>query len=540
MMNGLELIRAAMRLQETERVPWVPFVGVHGGFLTGVDATRYLQSSALMTAGISKAIDMYQPDGIPVVFDLQLEAEVLGCALKWSSGTPPAVISHPLAEGRTLGDLPEFTSGKGRIPQVLETTRALREKYPGIALYGLVTGPFTLALHLLGTDIFLKLFEAPGEVHDLMAFCTEVAGRMAGWLMEAGCDVIALVDPMTSQIDPDSFEEYVAPYATRIFSDIRAAGRLSSFFVCGHAQQNIEVMCRCRPDNISIDENIPLDFVREKALASGVSFGGNLRLTVVLLMGSADDARQEALTCLDQAGRKGFILAPGCDLPMETPVENLQAVAELVRDPYQQEVVRALETSDGRIAILNMNDYGQSDKVIVDIITLDSESCAPCQYMVEAVKRVAPHFEGVVEWREHAIKRMEAVTFMSSLMVKNIPTICIDGKIAFVSKIPPQGQLIQAIQQRINEKLKLKIRSKRSEILLFGETEEVCREMNEKVRQASLELGKDISITMITDRAKMAAFGITRGPALVTVHYRLKCENSQPSLDVLKEWIKEL
>jgi len=539
-MNGLELIRAAMRLQETERVPWVPFVGVHGGFLTGVDATRYLQSSALMTAGISKAIDMYQPDGIPVVFDLQLEAEVLGCALKWSSGTPPAVISHPLAEGRTLGDLPEFTSGKGRIPQVLETTRALREKYPGIALYGLVTGPFTLALHLLGTDIFLKLFEAPGEVHDLMAFCTEVAGRMAGWLMEAGCDVIALVDPMTSQIDPDSFEEYVAPYATRIFSDIRAAGRLSSFFVCGHAQQNIEVMCRCRPDNISIDENIPLDFVREKALASGVSFGGNLRLTVVLLMGSADDARQEALTCLDQAGRKGFILAPGCDLPMETPVENLQAVAELVRDPYQQEVVRALETSDGRIAILNMNDYGQSDKVIVDIITLDSESCAPCQYMVEAVKRVAPHFEGVVEWREHAIKRMEAVTFMSSLMVKNIPTICIDGKIAFVSKIPPQGQLIQAIQQRINEKLKLKIRSKRSEILLFGETEEVCREMNEKVRQASLELGKDISITMITDRAKMAAFGITRGPALVTVHYRLKCENSQPSLDVLKEWIKEL
>ncbi|MBP7503867.1 MAG: hypothetical protein KA780_00370 [Prolixibacteraceae bacterium] len=540
MMNGLELIRAAMGLQETERVPWVPFVGVHGGFLTGVDATRYLQSSALMTAGISKAIDMYQPDGIPVVFDLQLEAEVLGCALKWSSGTPPAVISHPLAEGRTLGDLPEFTSGKGRIPQVLETTRALREKYPGIALYGLVTGPFTLALHLLGTDIFLKLFEAPGEVHDLMAFCTEVAGRMAGWLMEAGCDVIALVDPMTSQIDPDSFEEYVAPYATRIFSDIRAAGRLSSFFVCGHAQQNIEVMCRCRPDNISIDENIPLDFVREKALASGVSFGGNLRLTVVLLMGSADDARQEALTCLDQAGRKGFILAPGCDLPMETPVENLQAVAELVRDPYQQEVVRALETSDGRIAILNMNDYGQSDKVIVDIITLDSESCAPCQYMVEAVKRVAPHFEGVVEWREHAIKRMEAVTFMSSLMVKNIPTICIDGKIAFVSKIPPQGQLIQAIQQRINEKLKLKIRSKRSEILLFGETEEVCREMNEKVRQASLELGKDISITMITDRAKMAAFGITRGPALVTVHYRLKCENSQPSLDVLKEWIKEL
>jgi hypothetical protein len=88
-----------------------------------------------------------------------------------------------------------------------------------------------------------------------------------------------------------------------------------------------------------------------------------------------------------------------------------------------------------------MKDYGQSDKVIVDVITLDSESCAPCQYMVEAVKKITPHFEGIVEWREHAIKKLEAVTFMSSLMVKNIPTICIDGKIAFVSQIPPKQDI---------------------------------------------------------------------------------------------------
>jgi len=299
-------------------------------------------------------------------------------------------------------------------------------------------------------------------------------------------------------------------------------------------------MCGCRPDNISIDENIPLEYVKEIALKKGISFGGNMRRTVVLLMGTEDDARQEALTCLDHGGNRGFILAPGCDLPMETPPVNLKAVTELVYDPYQQQVVRALETSESRVEILNMNDYGQSDKVIVDIITLDSESCAPCQYMVEAVKRVAPHFEGVVEWREHAIKRMEAVTFMSSLMVKNIPTICIDGKIAFVSKIPPQQLLIQAIQHRINEKLKLKIKSKRSEILVFGETEEICLNIVEKIKLATVELGKDIAVSIITDPEQMASFGIARGPAVVTVNYKLKSENAEPSPDVVKEWIKEL
>jgi uroporphyrinogen decarboxylase len=189
---------------------------------------------------------------------------------------------------------------------------------------------------------------------------------------------------------------------------------------------------------------------------------------------------------------------------------------------------------------MNMKDYGQSDKVIVDIITLDSESCAPCQYMVEAVKRVAPHFEGVVEWREHPIKKMEAVSFMSSLMVKNIPTICIDGKIVFVSQIPPQNQLIDAIQKRINEKLKLKIRSKRSEVLIFGETEQECKEVTKRVKRAIAELGKTTSVSVITDKEQMASFGIRKGPAVVVVNYKLKSEGNVPSLDVIKEWIKEI
>ncbi len=539
-MNGLELIKKAFALQPVDRVPWVPFVGVHGGFITGVDAENYLKSAEKIVAGVSKAIEDYQPDGIPVVFDLQVEAEILGCRLQWSPHNPPAVISHPLAEGVHLDDLriPEISDG--RIPVIVGAARQLREKYPEIALYGLITGPFTLALHLMGTDIFIKLFEAPDEVNEVLAFCTKVALKMAEYLMDAGCDVIAVVDPMTSQIDPLTFETFVTPYVSEIFDDIRKKGKLSSFFVCGHAQQNIEAMCDCRPDNVSIDENIPLDFVKGIALKKGISFGGNLKLTVVLLMGNEDDAREDALACLDLGGKTGFILAPGCDLPMETPPANIKAVTELVHDPYKQDVVRELEKRENSLEVFNMRDYGQADKVIVDIITLDSESCAPCQYMVEAVKKVAPQFEGVVEWREHAIKKMDAVTFMSSLMVKNIPTICIDGKIAFVSKIPPKGDLIAAIQKRINEKLKLKIRSKRSEILILCDDKNDCREINDRIVRAITELGKDVEVKTISDKAQMAAFGVVNGPAVITVNYKLKSEGTTPSLDVVKEWIKEL
>jgi len=527
-MKGLELIKRAFALQEVERVPWVPFVGVHGGFLTGVDATTYLKSTDEIVNGISKSVEEYNPDGIPVVFDLQVEAEVLGCELRWSETSPPAVVSHPLSEGRSLSDLKIPGPDEGRIATCLEATKTLREKYPELALYGLITGPFTLALHLLGTDIFMKLFEAPEEVNEVMEFCTQVGQKMAEYYIDAGCDVIALVDPMTSQIDPETFETFVTPFVSRIFDSIRQQGKLSSFFVCGHAQQNIEAMCNCRPDNVSIDENIPLDFVKDIALEKGISFGGNLKLTVILLMGTPDDCREHALECLDLGGKTGFILAPGCDLPRETPPENLKAVTELVHDSYQQDVVRTLEKKESSLEVFNMKDYGQADKVIVDIITLDSESCAPCQYMVEAVKRVAPHFEGVVEWREHAIKKMEAVSFMSSLMVKNIPTICIDGKIAFVSKIPPERVLV------------LKIKSKRSELILIGDEAGQYDELKDRVDRALTELGKEAEVKILTGREKLATFGATQSPAVVTVSYKLKSEGMLPSTEVIKEWLKEL
>ena len=187
-----------------------------------------------------------------------------------------------------------------------------------------------------------------------------------------------------------------------------------------------------------------------------------------------------------------------------------------------------------------MKDYGLADKVIVDIITLDSESCAPCQYMVEAVKKVAPQFEGVVEWREHAIKKMDAVTFMSSLMVKNIPTICIDGKIAFVSQIPPKQELINAIQKRINQKLKLKIQQKKSEILILFDETENCHGIKQNIQRAITELGKDVLVKVISDKKEMAGYGVFKGPAVVAVNYKLKSEGFEPSLDVIKEWIKEL
>ena len=540
-MTGKERVLKAFKCEPVDRLPWVPFVGSHAAALLGVSATEYFKDADLIAKGAAKAIEMYRPDGIPVTFDLQIEAEVFGCKLNWADDNPPAVCSHPLAEGVELAGLKIPSADDGRIKTVIDATKKIREANPDIALYGLITGPFTLALHLLGTDIFMKMFDDMQYVKDLLEYCKKVANAMSDYYIDAGCDIIAVVDPMTSQIGADQFNEFVSSPMTDIFEHIRSKGSMGSFFVCGHAQQNIEVMCDCMPENISIDENIPLDYVRDICVEKGISFGGNLQLTSVLLLGSEIDSQKNAIACIEIGGDKGFILAPGCDLPYATPPENLEAITKIVEDEYQRDVVKSMATEEDQSDKLNLADYGQSDKVIVDIITLDSEACAPCQYMVDAVRKIAPEFDGIVEWREHKIKYRESLVFMTSLMVRNIPTICIDGQIEFVSRIPPRDELIAAIQKRINEKLRLMIKQKKASLFLLTNNEaEVAVEEN--IKTAIAELGVDVHFEKITDEKVINSYGvaINQTPAIVMAKYQLKSTKAVPEIIIIKEWLKDI
>ncbi|HPG40837.1 MAG TPA: uroporphyrinogen decarboxylase family protein [bacterium] len=539
-MTGKQLVTAAMQRRPVERVPWVPFVGCHGGALINVSARDYLTNRQHIENGIRAAIRSYRPDGIPVAFDLQIEAEILGCNLVWADENPPAVASHPLAEGKSLQDLHIPLPSEGRLPIMLGAAQTIRAEFPDIALYGAVTGPFTLAMHLAGTDLFMHMYEDPEAVQRLIDFCRDVCMAITKYYSDAGCDVIAVVDPLTSQISEEQFRQFVAGPAAEIFRHIKKLKRLGSFFVCGHARHIIQAMAECKPDNVSIDENIPLDYVRDICARQGISFGGNLQLTITLLLGDETDAQRNAMECLQIAGNTGFILAPGCDLPYATPPANLKAVTNLLHNPYQQQVIITLEKQPSAEAVPDMSDYGVADKVIIDIITLDSESCAPCQYMVEAVKQVAPHFEAIVEWHEHKIKHQESIQFMTALMVKNIPTICIDGKITFVSRIPGKQELIQAIQNRINEKLYHKIRIRKGSVFILGRTSEEILKLRPEVDKAIRELGADVPVVEITDNKEIASFGVSRTPAIVTAIYKIRSEAKIPPALLIKEWVKDL
>ncbi len=451
MMNGKELLLSALRNEETSRPAWVPFVGCHGGFLIEKTATEYLQSAELIVEGIKKANELYRPDGLPVMFDLQVEAEILGCDLHWADEVPPAVTSHPLASGKKIEDLPEIDESKGRFPIVVQALETLKKEIgDDTALYGLICGPFTLALHLLGNDIFLDMYDEPEEVGAVIDYCAEVCKKSADIYLKHGADVIAVVDPMTSQISPDHFEEFVTPAMNKVYDHIREQGGISSIFVCGDVTRNLEVMVKTTADSICVDEQIDMANLRQLCAAENKAFGGNIKLTAVLLLGDEDDAKMEVLDIMEKSGNKGFVLAPGCDLPYAVPLKNLQAVAEMVHDEYAREAARSLKAKDAdSFDDVELPDYHASEEVILDVITLDSTSCAPCQYMMEAVEKAAAATDVKCYINEHKIKVREGIGMMVKLGVKNLPTICINGDVKFASIIPDQKTLVAAIEEAV-------------------------------------------------------------------------------------------
>lgn len=455
-MTGKEILFKALRNELTPRPAWVPFVGVHGGQLIGMKASEYLRSAEAVVRGLSEAVARYDPDGIPMLFDLQLEAEAMGCELAWADETPPSVRTHPLEGGGSLAHLPPLDLAAGRLPLAFEVTRRMKESVGDrVGIYGLLCGPFTLAMHLMGNDLFMQMYDHPDYVKAVVGYGASIGCKMAQAYIDAGADVIAVVDPMTSQISPEHFIEFVAPYVNQIFDGVRERGRPSSLFVCGDASRNLAEMSRTACDNLSIDENIPLGLLRDHSRTSGKSFGGNLKLASVLLFGDADDCRLDAIRCIDVAGGAGFILAPGCDLPYAVPPENLAAVSEMVHDSYRREICKrtiiAKELSSAAACDVPA-DYRALPHVTVDVVTLDSASCAPCQYMMDAVHRAAAALTRPVVVKEHRISAREGIAAMAKLGVKNIPTICIDGQIAFVSIIPDLRTLVARLEQAVNAK----------------------------------------------------------------------------------------
>ena len=210
-------------------------------------------------------------------------------------------------------------------------------------------------------------------------------------------------------------------------------------------------MCQTNPDSISVDENVNLLAAKAISDKYNIVIGGNIPLTTVMLLGNQQDNMKFAVDLLDSVEvKKNFILAPGCDMPYDVPIENTIGVAQAaletdaVRQMVQNYQAEAVDTSN-----VELPDYASLKKPLVEVFTLDSAQCAACGYMMLAANSAKETFGDAIDLVEYKFIYRENVARCVKMGVSNLPSMYINGELKYSSIIPAKAELEKTIQEAI-------------------------------------------------------------------------------------------
>jgi uroporphyrinogen decarboxylase len=171
------------------------------------------------------------------------------------------------------------------------------------------------------------LLRDPALAHRLLKVSLDAALALTDALSSVGA-VPVLVDPVASGsvLSPKLFRAFAAPYIEPLHARIRALGWPPILHICGKTHLLLEAMADLAPAALSLDR-ADLGEARRR-IGARTCLMGNVTPTETLLNGSPDDVDREAKACLDAAGDSpgGFILASGCEVPVDTPPENIRAL----------------------------------------------------------------------------------------------------------------------------------------------------------------------------------------------------------------------
>lgn len=270
---------------------------------------------------------------------------------------------------------------------------------------------------------------------------------MSQMYIDAGMDVIAVVDPLVSQVSPKHIEKMLSEGFKAVFDFIRSKGVFSSFFVCGNATKQIEVMCKMGPDSVSVDENVNLAGAKETTDKYNITIGGNIPLTTTMLHGTQEDNMKGVIDLIDSVDHHNLIVSPGCDMPYDTPIENTIACAQAVKHPDStRELIKNYEVviDDSDVEI---PDYENLDKVLIECFLLDPEQCAACTYMLASVEDNWDDLKDMADYRVYKYFIKEDIARTRKMGIANLPTMCINGEQKFISIIPSKEELIEAVKE---------------------------------------------------------------------------------------------
>jgi len=330
-MNGRDRILALLEGRPVDRLPFMPITMMFACEQIGGKYRDYCTDYRVLVESQLRTAEKFGFDYVNTMSDPAREAADCGAKVEFFDNQPVAIVEDQalLADKAALARLkvPDPLGG-GRMHNGIKALALYKQKVGGqLLIEGWIEGPVAEAADLRGINtLMLDFYDDPQFVRDLFEFVLELELRFAKAQVEAGAESIGVGDAAASLVGPQIYEEFVWPYEKRMVEAVQAMGAKVRLHICGNIRRILGGIGKLGCDIVDVDSLATLAECREKMESRQVLLG-NLNPVTVLRNGTAEEVRRTITECHHQAGAR-FIVGAGCEVPRDTPLENLRALAD--------------------------------------------------------------------------------------------------------------------------------------------------------------------------------------------------------------------
>jgi MtaA/CmuA family methyltransferase len=337
-MNGYERIIAVLEHRAADCLGFMPITMMFAADQIGVSYGKYASDYRSLVAAQLETAAKFDIDYVSCISDPAREVADCGGGVIYFDDQPPAVDESNalLMDKSRLISLttPDPQKEGSRMNDRIQAARLFAKEIKRERLIeGWVEGPCAEAADLRGiNNLMTDFFDDPDFVRQLFQFTTKMATVFAKSQIEAGCDIIGIGDAAASLVGPKIYNDFVFPFEKQLIDNIHAFGGRVRLHICGNIKRSLTEIGKLGCDMIDIDSMVPLDKARNETGFEQV-LAGNIDTVRVVRKGTPDQIQAMLEQCLCQAG-SNYIVAAGCEIPRDTPHENLQAMRNFAKNNF--------------------------------------------------------------------------------------------------------------------------------------------------------------------------------------------------------------
>jgi uroporphyrinogen decarboxylase len=334
-MNSLERLIASSKGEPTDRVPVAPGIGHYAAVMAGKPLTQVAYDPELMAKVVLQSLERHGYDSISPITDYGLGTECMGSKVIIRDREQIFVSSFPVESNKDIARLRIPDPMKhGRMPVIIKCEQILVEKVGTcIGVNGGLAGPLSFAANLRGTgNILYDVVDRPELVHNLLEISLEAIKSFGeAQVIHGGVNTINVYEPVATLISSRMVEEFSFSYLEGLIRFLKGLGAKVLLHICGDTKRLLNRMVEIGADIVSLD--VDVDLVEAKRIIAGrASISGNVSIQH-LATSSSDVIYAESCECIRKAAEGGrFTLSSSCEVPLETPPVNIDAMVRAARE----------------------------------------------------------------------------------------------------------------------------------------------------------------------------------------------------------------